>query len=40
MLEIAVRPWPSVRYVLAARERPIDVADRRLLEALRESQQR
>jgi hypothetical protein len=40
MLEIAVRPWPSIRYVLAARERPLDDADRRLLEALRESLQR
>jgi hypothetical protein len=40
MLEITVRPWPSVRYVLAARERPMDVADRRMLEALRQSLQR
>ena len=40
MLEIAVRPWPSVRYVLAARERPMDIADRRMLEALRQSLQR
>lgn len=39
-LEIAVRPWPSIRYVLAARDRPLDDADRRLLDALRESLRR
>lgn len=37
VLEIGVRPWPSVRYVLSARERPLAENDRRMLEALRDS---
>lgn len=35
-LEITVRPWPSIRYVLSARDRPLDDGQRRLLEQLRE----
>lgn len=40
MLEITVRPWPAIRYVLAARDRPLDDAGQRLLEALRDSERR
>lgn len=35
-LEIDLRPWPSIRYALAARTRPLDPAQRRLRDALRD----
>lgn len=38
-LEVTVRPWPAIRYVLGARARPLDDPQRRLLEQLRREAQ-
>jgi hypothetical protein len=35
-LEVSVRPWPSIRYLLSNRARPLDPPQRRLFEALGE----
>lgn len=36
-LEVSVRPWPSIRYLLSNRSRPLDTDQRLLLEALRDA---
>ncbi len=36
-IEVSVRPWPSIRYLLSSRARPLDPEQRLLLEALRDA---
>ncbi len=35
-VDLGVRPWPSIRYELSARDRPLDPSERRILEGVQQ----